>query len=103
MRNEWTLHEASIWTPERADALLERAAQVLQEEIERRTGLRLPLTHEAAGPAVILIATRSDELPLRLPAAPDGEPGPEGYRLTVSASEDVHAAAVVGADARVAL
>lgn len=103
MRNEWTLHEASIWTPERADALLERAAQVLQEEIERRTGLRLPLTHEAAGPAVILIATRSDELPLRLPAAPDGEPGPEGYRLTVSASEDVHAAAVVGADARGAL
>lgn len=82
------------------------AAKVLQEEVERRTGLRWPISSSwpATGPRVVLTSSEGDAawhvtVPRR-DVADAPERRPEGYRLFVGETEGSKAVWVVGADAR---
>jgi hypothetical protein len=54
------LRSATVCLPPDADAVARKAAVVLVEEVEKRSGLRLPLSKQAAdGPAILLERGRS--------------------------------------------
>ena len=106
MKKWLDFRRASIRVPGSAEPLTVRAAQILQEEIQRRTGLLLPLTTEEPDGDGIWVAASADALPpaaAALAAQAGDAPGREGFRLAVSAQEGRHMAVVLGTDAHGAL
>ena len=80
---------ASITLPPGENELLSRYAQILQQEIQKRTGLLLPIDHDAAYAVSPQIILRQKEIPSNFPsewtAALEKLPsvGPEGFKLVV--------------------
>jgi len=84
------LQNAIIVTPDSASKPVRKAAQMLREEIEKRTQVRCSEAHAVAtdgGPAIVVGVSSQLErlvpnLVRQLPAAPNGQ---EGFRIAVSA------------------
>lgn len=98
------LRTAAIVHSPQATARERKAVQVLVEEVQRRTLVRLPVQTEprGAGQAAILVG-RIGALP---PGAPAGavaglaRPGAEGYQIAVSGTDTAPQVVVAGADER---
>lgn len=98
------LSGATILSPPDAPPLERRAAHVLREEIEERTGLRLPIAHRwpHTGGPVLAMGTSQELAALHESLAFLRErpsPGPEGYTL-VARGGTSPVAVVAGADSR---
>ena len=100
------LSNARIVTSETASPVQEKAAQVLIEEIEKRTGIVLERSRSSRPGASIYVGTEADVRGIAVSGEFEklsrlGElkaPGPEGYALI--SSEDGAGVAVLGADDR---
>jgi len=97
------LDKAAVVAPFRQDRDRPIAVTVLVEEVERRTGVRLPVAAEspdAARPAIVLAIGGAGDLPApwRQRLGHLATPGPEGYRLL--SDERDGQVLVLGADAR---
>ncbi len=91
------LRNAVIYVPTSAGGPEKKAAQMLTEEIAKRTQIRLPVTSEptAAGRPVIGLGTVA-ELGVRASALPAATAGADGYRVKAGES----AVVIAGNDAR---
>src|SRR4051794_829148 len=91
------LRNAVIFVPPGAATPEKKAAQMLTEEIAKRTQVRLEVTSSAipAGRPVNALGTAS-ELGARAGGLPPATPGPDGYRLKATANGVV----IAGNDAR---
>lgn len=95
---------AAVFAPQDSPDLVSKAAAVLIEEIEKRTGIRLKTANEypAEAPCIAVGAGRPEDAlpePLRDAAGALPAPGAEGYRVTAGQN----AAIALGADHRGAL
>lgn len=83
------LKNAVMVSPKSAGMPVRKASQMLREEIEKRTELRLPSTHALppAGQSSIIVGTTrqvqsiAPEAASKLPPAPEG---PDGFRIAVA-------------------
>jgi hypothetical protein len=97
--------------PEPRPAAEQTAAQVLQEELETRLGVRLPIstTWPSAAPVTIVVASGLAGGAAPWPGAPAvpqpamAPPGPEGFRLRVASTGGRAIVWVLGTDGRGAL
>ncbi|HTX38145.1 MAG TPA: glycoside hydrolase family 20 zincin-like fold domain-containing protein [Bryobacteraceae bacterium] len=91
------LRNAVILVPAAAPGPEQKAAQMLTEEIAKRTQIRLEVTHtaSAAGRPAIALGTAA-ELGPRAAGLPAATPGADGYRLKAGAG----GVAIAGNDAR---
>jgi hypothetical protein len=94
------LREARILIPEPASRVQTAAARLLQEEVQRRTGLSWAISseHDSRRPGIALATAGTDEIAGRkVPLL--SEPKPEGYRICVEPGAEP-VVWIVGADAR---
>lgn len=88
------LQNATVVSPDAAAMPVQKASQMLREEIEKRTEIRLAASHSLppAGRPFILVGTNSEvqkmapDLFRQLPAAPEGT---DGFRVTVAGNSVV--------------
>lgn len=98
------LSKAAIWADETKTVSLAKPAQVLKEEIEKRTGIQLalaPKAPEEEQPAIYLITTdRDSKLPKTIRTIVNSlpEPGTEGFRLVTI--KQYASVVIMGKDAR---
>ena len=99
------ISNAVILTPKNISNLEEKAVKILVEEIEKRTGIVLPVVHEWPRETKSLILVGSEEALMDF-AAPYlkiidelDKPGTEGYRILVS-SEEFPIIFIIGKDSR---
>jgi alpha-glucuronidase len=87
--------DAAIFVPEKNNTQLKRAAQVLQEEIAKRSGLQLPLTFkkppENKKAITICIESRINNLPDNIRSAMQNlqETGKEGFKIIMNNDKSV--------------
>lgn len=98
------LSKATIWTDETKTVSLAKPAQVLKEEVEKRTGIQLALTPKAPEEeqsAIYLLTTgRDSKLPKAIRTIVNAlpEPGAEGFKLV--AVKQYASVVIMGKDAR---
>ena len=90
------LRNAVIFVPQNAPSPEQKAAQMLTEEIAKRTQIRLPVEHAApAGRPAIALGTAA-ELGARVAGLPAAAAGADGYRVKAGAG----GVTIAGNDAR---
>lgn len=101
MRFAVNLSQATVVCLAGGDRRVEKARDVLLEEIARRTGLRLPVAERMprGGRAAIVVGVRAALGDLAAPVDALPEPGAEGFRLLSAAGRSPRLI-VAGADAR---
>lgn len=101
---KWDLTDAALWIPYEASGAEAKAIQVLIEEVEKRTGIILPVTREWPEGQCVMVAGTTTSLGEHVqrfhPALQRlATPGKEGYRLLgLQAAETV--VLIVGEDQR---
>jgi len=95
------LSEAIVVGDVERDRHVAKAIAVLIEEVEKRTGIHLPLSNSLPEDAdrIIVVGTHSGLGALAASVDAPATPGPEGFRITVRTGER-DAVFVVGTDAR---
>ncbi len=96
MNNDINFSKASILISPDASAVEKKAAQVLSEEIEKRTGIHLPTIADGSLKESYCYVGCSVPQELENLAGSLTTPGKEGYRILIDGSR----AAVIGADPR---
>ena len=79
---------AAIFLTEKKNILLQKAVQILQDEIQKRSGILLPVIYKPSSgyPGLITVAIEEhmDELPVNISAGLTSLPetGKEGFKIT---------------------
>ncbi len=98
------LRAATVFCPSNSSGPEKQAVKMLTEEVEKRTGLRWPVTFDfPAGPAPVIVAGSWSVLQDLSGSLGDIRPGTtarEGYRIRTRSSPPGSAVLVIGNDAR---
>lgn len=100
------ISNASILTPRHVSRVEAKAVTVLVEEVEKRTGIRLPVIHQWDGEdlTVILVSSEKSLENLNVPYLnlldELEKPGKEGYRILVGKPKNHPVILIVGRDGR---
>ena len=102
------LGNAVVVTPRTASPREHKAAHVLVEEVEKRTGIRWPVVDQwkAGAPAAVLVGLEEtlegipSGLPAELLASGEKQPGPEGFCIRATNQAGGTAITLAGADER---